>query len=95
MKRDIVRKIYLLPVKGYQKFLSPFMGGQCLYSPSCSHYFTDAVLKHGIIKGTILGSARICRCSRYYTGGLDEVPQNFSFKEIRSTNAQFRRRKRK
>lgn len=91
MSKETIRKIYLLPVRFYQKFLSPFLGGQCIYSPTCSNYFTQAVLKHGIVKGTILGSHRILRCSHLYIGGLDNVPENFSFRAMRATTIAFRR----
>ncbi|MCQ2412816.1 MAG: membrane protein insertion efficiency factor YidD [Sphaerochaetaceae bacterium] len=91
MNKDVARKIYLIPVKGYQKFLSPFLGKDCLYSPTCSHYFCQAVMKHGILKGTTLGVARILRCNRLYYGGIDEVPEVFSFKAIHDKKVSFRR----
>ena len=48
-------------------------------------------MRFGIIKGTILGFSRILRCSRLYYGGPDDVPETFSFKDIRAKRIAFRR----
>jgi len=97
MNRDktktIMRKVFLLPVKAYQKLISPMLGANCIYSPTCSEYFKQAVMQHGIIKGTILGTSRILRCNRLYMGGPDPVPQEFSFKYIKDRRTIFRRHK--
>ena len=89
--KTAVRKIVLLPVKAYQKLISPMLGANCIYSPTCSEYFKQAVMQHGIIKGSILGTARILRCNRFYMGGPDPVPQEFSLKYIRDRRTIFRR----
>jgi hypothetical protein len=91
MGRMIARKIFLLPVKGYQKLVSPFLGANCIYCPTCSEYFNKAVMRFGIIKGTILGMSRILRCNRLYFGGPDEVPEQFSFRYIKDRRTAFRR----
>ncbi len=91
MSRHFARKIFLLPVKAYQKLISPFLGANCIYSPTCSEYFNQCVLRFGIIKGSIMGFARIFRCSRLYFGGPDEVPEDFSFRHIRARYIAFRR----
>jgi uncharacterized protein len=86
-----LRKVFLLPVVAYQKLVSPFLGKNCIYSPTCSQYFKEAVLKHGILKGSLLGTTRILRCSRFYLGGPDPVPDVFSFKYIKESKIIFRR----
>ncbi len=91
MGKNLARKIYLLPVKAYQRMVSPFLGKNCIYSPTCSEYFVQCVLKFGVIKGTILGFSRISRCSRLYFGGPDDIPQTFSFKYMRAQRIAFRR----
>lgn len=88
---QIARKVFLLPVVAYQKLISPFLGKNCIYTPSCSQYFKLAVMKHGIVKGTILGFSRILRCSRFYLGGPDPVPEEFSFKYIKDSRTIFKR----
>ena len=91
MGRNILRKIYLLPLSGYQKFISPLLGGNCIYSPTCSEYFKKSVIKFGIVRGTILGTSRILRCSRLYYGGFDDIPHTFSFRYMRAQRIAFRR----
>jgi len=91
----IIRQIFLIPVYLYKGLISPYIGGSCIYSPTCSSYFVEAVAKHGIIKGTTLGVARIARCHRGYYGGPDPVPENFSFKEIKKNKIIFKRHKHK
>ena len=88
----ILRQIYLIPVYLYKGLLSPFFGGQaCLYHPTCSTYMVQAVLKHGILKGTILAIFRIGRCNRAFWGGEDPVPERFSWQEIKNGYVVFRK----
>lgn len=94
MKKDsrtlqILRTVWLAPVFVYRKLISPLLGPNCRYSPTCSAYMIEAVRKHGILKGTLLGTSRILRCSGLYTGGYDPVPDHFSFKEINETRRSF------
>jgi putative membrane protein insertion efficiency factor len=58
-------------VRLYQIFLSPFLGGQCRFQPTCSHYFIEAVQKYGAISGSFRGIRRILRCHPYHPGGYD------------------------
>ena len=58
-------------VRLYQIFLSPFLGGQCRFRPTCSHYFIDAVKKYGAISGSYRGLRRILRCHPFHPGGYD------------------------
>ena len=66
---------------------------KCRYTPSCSSYFEKAVMRFGIIRGSIMGTARILRCSRFFLGGLDEVPDKWSFSSIRNGFIIYRKRK--
>jgi hypothetical protein len=58
-------------VRLYQIFLSPIMGGQCRFYPSCSAYFIGAVEKHGALAGSWRGVRRILRCHPFHPGGYD------------------------
>jgi len=58
-------------VRMYQIFLSPLLGRNCRFSPTCSAYFIAAVKKYGAIKGAIRGAWRICRCNPFNPGGFD------------------------
>ena len=91
--KKIIRELYLIPVYLYKGVLSGFGGPCCRYTPSCSTYFVEAVLKHGIFKGTMLGFARLFRCSGRYLGGPDPVPDEFSFKEMKEKYRIYRKPK--
>lgn len=58
-------------VRLYQWTLSPFLGGQCRFEPSCSVYFIGAVEKYGALRGGCKGVARVCRCHPFHPGGYD------------------------
>lgn len=63
--------LLVLLVRLYQYTLSPILGGHCRFEPSCSHYFIQAVEKHGPWKGAAMGIWRICRCHPFNRGGYD------------------------
>ena len=50
-------------VRGYQRFISPLLPPSCRYYPTCSTYMIQALQKHGAIKGSLMGIARILRCN--------------------------------
>jgi putative membrane protein insertion efficiency factor len=58
-------------VRVYQWTLSPLIGRQCRFNPTCSNYFIGAVQKYGAIWGTAKGIGRICRCHPFHPGGDD------------------------
>jgi putative membrane protein insertion efficiency factor len=58
-------------VKVYQWTLSPIVGQQCRFQPTCSRYFIEAVRKYGAVRGTWRGVKRICRCHPWNSGGYD------------------------
>jgi putative membrane protein insertion efficiency factor len=68
-------------IRGYQRFLSPWLGGQCRYFPSCSSYAIDAINRFGFWRGAWLGLRRIGRCQPFsFLGGgsgADPVPRNY------------------
>ncbi|WP_373482904.1 membrane protein insertion efficiency factor YidD [Acetobacterium sp.] len=68
------KKFLVLIVRGYQKFISPLLGNNCRFSPTCSEYFILAVEKYGVIKGSYLGGRRILRCHPFNPGGYDPLP---------------------
>ncbi len=61
-------------VRLYQLTLSPFIGGQCRFYPSCSVYAITAIERHGALRGTWLAMRRLGRCQPLHPGGVDEVP---------------------
>jgi len=61
-------------IRFYQLVLSPFMGNQCRFTPTCSQFAREAVEKHGALKGSWLAIRRISRCHPWHSGGHDPVP---------------------
>lgn len=60
-------------VRVYQVALSPHLGGQCRFSPSCSNYAIEALSVHGALKGLAMASRRLLRCHPLSAGGYDPV----------------------
>jgi len=60
-------------VRVYQACLSPLMGRQCRFVPTCSNYFLEAVNKRGALRGGLMGLWRILRCNPFSKGGYDPV----------------------
>ncbi|MCQ2417049.1 MAG: membrane protein insertion efficiency factor YidD [Oscillospiraceae bacterium] len=73
----VLRRIYVAPIRFYQRHISPHFPPVCRYRPSCSHYTLGAIERFGIIRGTWLGSYRILRCNPFSKGGWDPVPIKF------------------
>lgn len=69
-----MKKLILILIKFYQKFISPIFPPSCRYTPTCSQYTLEAVEKYGPIKGLFLGFKRILRCNPFFPGGEDPVP---------------------
>jgi uncharacterized protein len=90
----LLRTLWSLPIILYKLLISPLLPNSCIYYPSCSSYGRQAIMKHGIGKGTILAASRIGRCiGAFYTGGNDPVPEQFSLRQIREAYRSFRSRK--
>lgn len=64
--------IYL--IRFYQKAISPLMGPQCRFTPTCSQYGLDAFRKYGVFKGFWLTLKRLARCQPWGGQGYDPVP---------------------
>lgn len=58
----------------YRYFLSPWVGNQCRFYPTCSHYSEEAIKERGFIIGLILTIVRILKCNPWHSGGFDPVP---------------------
>ncbi|HWQ10066.1 MAG TPA: membrane protein insertion efficiency factor YidD [Holophaga sp.] len=61
-------------IRVYQVTLSPILGTQCKFQPTCSHYGLGCIRKYGTLKGGVLTTWRILRCSPFTHGGDDPVP---------------------
>jgi putative membrane protein insertion efficiency factor len=69
-----MRKAAVLGIRLYQLVLSPLLGRQCRFYPSCSSYTKEAIEKHGALKGIFLGGKRLLKCHPFHPGGVDLVP---------------------
>ena len=69
--RALPAKAIIFPVRLYQRFISPLLGPWCRFTPTCSSYFIQAVEKHGVVRGSIKGIWRICRCHPFGGSGHD------------------------
>ena len=65
-------------IKGYKLFISPYLGNNCRYLPTCSEYFIDCLKTYGLIKGFYKGSKRILTCHpiKFLGGGEGFDPVN-------------------
>jgi uncharacterized protein len=70
----MIRKIFILPVLFYQYALSPLFPASCRFTPTCSDYAKEAIMKHGIFKGFWLSIKRISKCHPFGGSGHDPVP---------------------
>ncbi len=70
----LVSKFLIGLVRIYQITLSPILGRNCRYTPTCSQYMIGAIQIHGPIRGTWLGIRRILRCNPFGGWGFDPVP---------------------
>tara|TARA_R110000782_G_scaffold231061_1_gene317373 strand:- start:64598 stop:64819 length:222 start_codon:yes stop_codon:yes gene_type:complete len=70
----IISKIVVLLIRVYQLSISPFLGANCRYSPTCSQYSLEAIEKYGPLKGTWLAIKRISSCHPWGGHGHDPVP---------------------
>lgn len=71
---EIPKSVALCAIRIYQLILSPFIGNQCRFHPSCSQYALEAIDAHGALKGTWLAIKRLGRCHPFHPGGFDPVP---------------------
>ncbi|WP_067450735.1 membrane protein insertion efficiency factor YidD [Actinomadura macra] len=67
-------RVLILLIRAYRRFLSPLLGQQCRFQPSCSAYGLEALQTHGALRGTWLTVRRIGRCHPFHPGGHDPVP---------------------
>ncbi|MBR6842605.1 MAG: membrane protein insertion efficiency factor YidD [Prevotella sp.] len=70
----IISKLLVMPIRIYQLCISPLLGPSCRFTPTCSEYARQAILKHGPIKGLGLAIWRILRCNPWGGSGYDPVP---------------------
>ncbi len=70
----MIKRFFIFLIKMYQKMISPWLGANCRYTPTCSQYAIEALKKHGVLKGGWLALKRIGSCNPWGGHGYDPVP---------------------
>jgi putative membrane protein insertion efficiency factor len=75
-----IKAALVLPIKLYQRVISPAVGSRCKYYPSCSEYAAQSISRFGILRGLVLAGWRLLRCNPFSHGGFDPVEDQRLFK---------------
>ncbi len=75
-----MRFLLIAIIKFYKYFISPLLGSNCRFYPSCSSYSVEALQRHGAIIGSYLTLKRLLKCHPFHQGGIDPVPEKFGNK---------------
>ena len=79
-----MRRLWILPIRGYQRWISPVFPARCKYHPTCSEYAVQAIRSYGILRGSVLAAWRILRCNPFSHGGYDPVSAQNVFRASHS-----------
>jgi uncharacterized protein len=72
-----MRFMLIAVIKFYKTFISPVLGDNCRFYPSCSTYSMEAFKLHGVVAGAYLTLRRLLKCHPFHEGGIDPVPEKF------------------
>jgi uncharacterized protein len=72
--------VLMLPIRLYQRLISPALPRRCKYEPTCSAYAAGALRTHGVLRGSVLALWRILRCNPFSHGGYDPVEHQKLFR---------------
>ena len=76
----LARSVALMPVRVYQRVISPALPRRCKYYPSCSQYAVEAIKRYGVLRGLVLAVWRLLRCNPWSHGGVDLVEHQKLFR---------------
>ena len=80
-----MKRLLVWLLRGYQLLVSPMLGQNCRFYPSCSHYAVEALQVHGTVRGSWLALRRLGRCHPWNGGGVDPVPPAGTGKQAHSS----------
>lgn len=69
-----MKSLLLSVIAAYRYIVSPMLGANCRFAPSCSEYAAEAITRHGSLRGGWLSMRRVLRCHPWHAGGYDPVP---------------------
>ncbi len=78
----MIRYLSIRCIRVYRYLASPWVGNQCRFYPTCSHYAEEALIKHGALKGIYLMIRRLLKCHPWHEGGFDPVPDTSTPNEL-------------
>uniref|UniRef100_A0A7C3RMS7 Putative membrane protein insertion efficiency factor n=1 Tax=Dictyoglomus thermophilum TaxID=14 RepID=A0A7C3RMS7_DICTH len=79
----MLKKLLVLVIKIYKRFISPILPSSCRFYPTCSSYALEAIERFGVFEGSILAIKRILRCHPFNPGGYDPVPTKEELLELK------------
>ncbi|MDD2394077.1 MAG: membrane protein insertion efficiency factor YidD [Eubacteriales bacterium] len=68
-----MKKLFLMLIRFYKSAISPYLGNNCRFTPTCSEYAYEAVSRYGALKGSWMALRRLLRCNPFCKGGYDPV----------------------
>ena len=71
--KGMAASVITLPIRLYQRLISPALPRRCKYEPTCSAYAAEAIRTHGVWRGFVLAGWRLLRCNPFSHGGYDPV----------------------
>lgn len=84
--RPPLRAAAIVPIRAYQRLVSPLLGPRCRYYPTCSEYAAQSIVRFGILRGTVLAVWRIMRCNPLSRGGFDHPDDQRLFASARAVS---------
>ena len=73
-----MKRLLLILLRAYKLGISPLLGQNCRFYPSCSDYAHQAICEQGALRGALLAGRRLCKCHPWHPGGFDPVPKHHS-----------------
>jgi hypothetical protein len=72
---SLTARLLVAAIRLYRGLISPMIGSNCRFNPSCSAYAIEAIERHGAARGAMLAGWRVMRCHPFHPGGSDPVPE--------------------
>jgi len=77
---NVLARLFVAPLRIYQRVVSPALPSRCKYHPTCSQYAVEAIRSYGVLRGAVLAGWRLLRCNPWSNGGVDHVESQRLFR---------------